>query len=150
MNTLLIIWCLFSLFSKVKYFFKSKLRKVTDTFKTLIELKKIKQSESEKSYKIMITIVSCVILMFKMEKIILSIKVIDNSYFFIYSLIMILLNSLFFIKVSKLWEMEYDPKEENDIIASYLSLKDSFYIIYISYDIVSLYLSLMGGGTIWK
>ena len=48
MNTLLIIWCLFSLFSKVKYFFKSKLRKVTDTFKTLIELKKIKQSESEK------------------------------------------------------------------------------------------------------
>lgn len=148
MNTLLIIWCLFSLFSKVKYLFKSKLRKVADTFKTLIELKKIKKSESEKNYKIMITIASSLILILEMEKVILSIKIIDNPYFFIYSLIMILLNSLFFIKASKLWEMEYDPKEENDIIASYLSLKDSFYIIYIAYDIISLYLSLIGGGTI--
>ena len=96
----------------------------------------------------MITIASSLILILEMEKVILSIKIIDNPYFFIYSLIMILLNSLFFIKASKLWEMEYDPKEENDIIASYLSLKDSFYIIYIAYDIVSLYLSLMEGGTI--
>ena len=143
MNIVLTLWSAFSAIMETKYLFQKQESKINDLVDNVAQLNENKQNLGNLFEGIVAT-VSIMMLLASIGRILLSISLIDNQYFFYFSLVVLMLNGIFITSSMKAMNSELKDKDNTSILARHLLIQNIYSIIYIIYDITTI-VFIMGG-----